>query len=315
MTDILPFPTHRPVPVGVLGSTSLVGRFLIPRLVRQGHTVVACSRTPPLQPPPSLGTVAWCRPGDPRPGGCDRVPAWIALCPIWATVAQLGWLESLGVERLVAVSSTSLITKEQSSDPVERQLVARLTAAEEFLQAWAADHDVITTVLRPTMIYDGVGDGNVSAIASCVRRFGWFPLCGSATGLRQPVHADDVAAACVAATYHPNPQPGYTLSGGEPLSFHDLVVRTCRAHGLPPRTIRLPGWAWRSLVATAHGLGFLQTVSPAMGGRMSDDLAFDHTAAAADLGFQPSPFVPGGGRDPDGGSTPPPDGPRERGTV
>jgi nucleoside-diphosphate-sugar epimerase len=122
------------------------------------------------------------------------VPVWISLCPLWVTVELLDWLDSAGVEQLAAVSSTSLVTKHRSGDPAERQLAARLARAEEALFNWAERRGVIATVLRPTMIYDGRSDNNVSAIAAWVRRCGWFPLCGSAEGLRQPVHADDVAS-------------------------------------------------------------------------------------------------------------------------
>ena len=65
-----------------------------------------------------------------------------------------------------------------------------------------------------TMIYDGVTDGNIAAIAAFIRRRGWFPVAGPARGLRQPVHAADVAAACLAALEKaPLPQTVYAVSG------------------------------------------------------------------------------------------------------
>ena len=282
------------VPVGVLGGTSVVGRFLIPRLVRRGHAVVACSRTAQPSPAAPAAGAVWIRAGATLPAGLDRVPVWISLCPLWATVELLDWLDSAGVEQLAAVSSTSLVTKQRSGDPAERQLAARLARAEEAVFEWAERRGVIATVLRPTMIYDGRSDNNVSAIAAWVRRCGWFPLCGSAEGLRQPVHADDVATACVTSAFHPEPRHIYTLSGSERLTFRDLVERTCCSHGLAPRTVRLPAWAWRLLFATARGLGLASAASAAIGARMNEDLVFDHADAAADLGFRPRPFVPDG---------------------
>lgn len=271
-----------------------MGRCLIPRLVRRGHAVVACSRTAQPSPATPAAGAVWIRPGAPLPAGLDRVPVWISLCPLWVTVELLDWLDSAGVEQLAAVSSTSLVTKQRSGDPAERQLAARLARAEEALFAWAEGRGVVATVLRPTMIYDGRSDNNVSAIAAWVRRCGWFPLCGSAEGLRQPVHADDVASACVTSAFHPEPRRIYTLSGGERLAFRDLVERTCRSHGLAPRTVRLPAWAWRLLVVLAARLGLAPAASAAMGARMNEDLVFDHADATADLGFRPRPFVPGG---------------------
>lgn len=280
--------------MGVLGGTSLVGRFLIPRLLRRGHTVLACSRTPPKSLAPAAKGPIWVRPGQPLPDGVDRVPVWISLCPLWVTVELLEWLDSVGTEQLALLSSTSLVTKQQSGDPAERLLATRLATAEQAVLTWAERQGVIATVLRPTMIYDGRSDKNISAIAACVRRFGWFPLCGPATGLRQPVHADDVAMACLTAAFHPEPRPIYTLSGGERLAFCDLVERVCCSHGLAPRTVRLPEWAWRLLAIPAASLGLVPAVSAAMGVRMNEDLVFDHADATADLGFRPRPFVPRG---------------------
>jgi nucleoside-diphosphate-sugar epimerase len=311
VTTVVPFPTAPHLPVGVIGGTSLVGRFLIPRLLSRGHVVVACSRTAPLSPVASVSGPAWVRPGAPLPGGIGRVPVWIALAPIWATVDLLDWLESVGVEQLVALSSTSLVTKHGSSDPAERRLAAQLAFAEEAVHAWADRRGVSTTVLRPTMIYDGVNDGNVSAIAAWVQRWGWLPLCGPAHGLRQPVHADDVAAASVTAAFHPDPRRLYPLSGGEKLTFRQLVERTCRSHGLTPRTVQLPAWAWRLLIGSAHRLGLARNVSAAMGTRMNQDLVFDHADAMADLGFRPRHFVPAAGNGATGVPPKPPASGRE----
>ncbi len=227
----------------------------------------------------------------------EQVRIWIAVCPIWATADLLDWLEACGLERLVALSSTSVITKECSGDPAERQLARRLAEAEASVLERTADRGITATVLRPTMIYDGQTDGNVSAIAACVHRFGRFPLCGPGTGLRQPVHADDVAQASVTAAFHPEPRPLYAVSGRDRLSFRELVERTCCDRGLPPRTLELPTWIWRLLAAVARGTGLAPGLSIAMGPRMNEDLVFDHAAARADLGFNPRGFTIGGRSD------------------
>lgn len=298
---------HRPavavaphVPVGVLGGRSLVGRFLIPRLVQRGHPVVASSRGSEPADRADLNP-RWCRPGGPLPSGFEPVRTWIAVCPIWATAELLGWLESCGLERLVALSSTSVVTKEGSRDPAERQLARRLAEAEAAVLERTVDRGITATVLRPTMIYDGQTDGNVSAIAACVRRFGRFPLCGAGSGLRQPVHADDVAQACVTAAFHPEPRPLYAVSGRDRLSFRELVERTCHGRGLPPRTLKLPTWIWRLLAAVARGTGLAPGLSLAVGPRMNEDLVFDHAAARDDLGFNPRGFTVGGHSQADAG--------------
>jgi len=274
--------------VGVLGATSLVGDALLPLLVAAGRRVIACSRSP--RPAPADGAVRWTTPGG-LPAGDGPVPHWVALCPLWALGEHLGWLADRGVRRLVALSSMSLFTKRHAPAASERRVARRLEEAEAATRDWARAADVTLCLLRPTMIYDGRADGNISAIAEFVRRRGWFPLCGRAAGLRQPVHAADVARACVAALEHPAPREAYALSGGEALPFCDLVRRVCRERGLPERLVSVPPWAWRAALPLARGLGLARSVPVGAGPRMNEDLSCDHAAATADLGFHPRGFL------------------------
>jgi nucleoside-diphosphate-sugar epimerase len=280
--------------VGVIGGASLVGRQLVPLLARRGD-VLACSRRLERQAPATAGRVRWHETGSPVRPGTGPVPEWVALCPLWAVPEHLDWLEQAGVERLVAVSSMSVVTKAWSPDPTERLVASRLAAAENLLGAWADGRGVALTLIVPTMIYDGVTDGNVAAIAAWVGRHGWFPLCGPALGRRQPVHAGDVAAACLAALERRPPDRRYALSGGEVLPFRELVIRTCQAHGLAPRLVRLPPAAWNLAATIVRWLGLAGGATVAMGRRMNEDLSADHAAAARDLGFSPRPFAPGSG--------------------
>ncbi|MEX0668997.1 MAG: hypothetical protein WD060_00875 [Pirellulales bacterium] len=277
--------------VGVLGATSLVGEPLLPLLTAAGWRTVACTRATGLPCGPADGGASWCHLGDARPGGETVVATWIALCPLWALPNQLAWLESLSIRRLVALSSTSLITKRESPDPEERRVARVLAATEQTLRAWSIARGVEVCLLRPTMIYDGVRDGNVAAIAAFVRRNGWFPVAGPARGRRQPVHAACVAAACVAAISRDSLAPGYTLSGGAPLPFRDLVAAVFAACGLPLRIIHVPRPVWNMLLPLARAFGIAEGVSRGMAARMNDDLVFDHADAAHDLGFRPRPFA------------------------
>jgi nucleoside-diphosphate-sugar epimerase len=278
--------------IGVLGASSLVGQPLLDRLSRSGHDLLACSRSVASKPNPSSFT--WWKLGEPLPNHL-HVGSWIALCPPWATVEAFDWLVASGATRLVALSSASTIAKKRSPDAGERRLAARLIEAEHALESKAKRAGIALVILRSTMIYDGTSDHNTASIAAFVRRFGWFPIAAPALGLRQPVHADDVAAACVAALMHPAPKPMYWISGGETLTFRDLVERICRCQGLRSRLISLPRVAWQvaSLVASIVGRGGRVTLGTAA--RMNDDLSCDHCDAARDLGFQPRPFLPGGG--------------------
>ncbi len=220
------------------------------------------------------------------------MPYWICVAPIWVLPEYFSLLEAHGARRVVVLSSTSRFTKDDSSDPQEQAIALRLAEAEEQAQAWAQSRGVEWVVLRPTLIYGLGRDKNVSEIARFIRRFGFFPLFGKAHGLRQPVHAADVAGACVAALQMPGrANRAYNISGGETLPYSDMVVRIFAAVGRRPRLLTVPLWFFGLATTAVRLLPRYRHWSVAMAERMNRDLVFDHTDAAGDFGFNPRTFA------------------------
>lgn len=266
------------VSVGVLGSTSFVGDSLLPQL-KQSYAVIPLTRT--------FATASESEDGKTP----SQIPYWISLMPIWALPDYFSMLEAFGARRIVALSSTSVFAKAASSDVAERMLAARILDGEQRLAAWASDHDVEWLVLRPTLIYGAGRDRNVSEIARFIRRFGFFPVLGSAQGLRQPVRSSDVAAACVCALAAKSLKNcSYNISGEEVLTYRDMVVRIFQALAKRPRLVPVPLGLFRAAVAGLRMLPRYRDWSVAMAERMSQDLVFDNAAAKRDFGFSPSPF-------------------------
>jgi len=281
-----PSPIPATAPVGVLGATSFLGR----RLLAEPFAASLHAFTRGPSPPPARRQgAAWHLLGAGPPPGL-ATPRVITLCPLWAVPAHFPLLDALGCRRLVALSSTSRFTKRAAADPAERALAARLEAAEDAVLGWAADRGAVATLLRPTLVYDGLHDHNVARIAAVIRRCGWFAVVGRAAGLRQPVHAADVAAAAVAALDAPTPRPAYELSGGETLPYREMVRRVFAWLGRPPRILSVPEAAVRAALPLVARSGRLTSLA-SVGLRMNDDLVFDHAAATADLRFQPRPFA------------------------
>ena len=126
---------------------------------------------------------------------------------------------------------------------------------------------------------------------SC-RCFGLFPLFGEADGLCQPIHAQDVAGAWMAALQAPGAaNRAYNLSGGEALPYRDMVARVFAALGRPRLLLPVPLPAFRAAVALLRRLPRYRHWSAAMVERMNRDLLFDHAEAARDLAFKPKAFA------------------------
>jgi nucleoside-diphosphate-sugar epimerase len=280
--------------VGVLGARSGVGECLLPQLTQAGGRVVAFSRQARAR---ADDGVAWQQlPVDgsaPQLADAAPLPGWICVAPIWVLPAHFLLLDAHGVKRLVVLSSTSRFTKTDSSAPQEQAVARRLSEAEAQVQAWAESRGVEWVILRPTLIYGLGRDKNITEIARIIRRFGFFPVLGKAGGLRQPVHAADVADACVAALRTPGAvNRAYNLSGGETLAYRDMVARVFAALGRPPRLLTVPLPAFRAAVALLRCLPRYRHWSAAMAERMNRDLVFDHGDATRDLDFRPRAFAP-----------------------
>jgi nucleoside-diphosphate-sugar epimerase len=142
-------------------------------------------------------------------------------------------------------------------------------------------------VLRPTIVYGAGLDRSLTPIAQRAAHWRVFPL-PAGRGLRQPVHADDIAQASVAALRADAPS-GHVLpiGGGERLSAAAMFARV-RA-SLPVATLPLP------IPAALLRLG--QRVAPSLRGpliRLEQDLVADNAELIRLLGIAPRPFRPDG---------------------
>ncbi len=286
-------------PIAVIGASSMVGKCLLAKLADAGERVTAYSRSEYVGQ--ASDTVCWrTLPLPESPAACVAISAdediprlWICAAPIWVLPEHFGLLDACRVRRVLAISSTSRFTKGDSSDPQEQAVAQRLADAEALVQAWAESRGVEWVILRPTLIYGQGRDKNVCEIARFVRRCGFFPLLGGAQGLRQPIHAQDVASACLAALRAPAAaNRAYNISGGSTLAYKEMAAQVFVTLGRPVRLLRVPLWAFALALAVLRCLPRYRHWSAAMAERMNRDLVFDHGDAARDFAFAPRAFAP-----------------------
>ena len=273
----------------VIGATSMIGRYLLRRLAERGFTGECLSRR---SNPAPQGTPGFSWRTLPAKGELS-VPVdtdLFSLAPISALPPLIA--RTMGGGRLVALSTTGVTYKAHSSDPAERAEAKAEQRAEEEIGRLCLERGIDWTILRPTLIYDPGRDLNVSAIAGAARRYGFVPVAWPATGRRQPIHADDVAEAMVAALDAPG-AAGRILDipGGETLTYRDMVRRIFRSLGRPPVLLYLPLGlarlafrAWLALTGAPYSTASLE--------RMNMDLTFDPAPANEILGTTCRPFRP-----------------------
>jgi nucleoside-diphosphate-sugar epimerase len=281
----------------VTGASSQLGVFLLPRLQAGGFRVLALSRRAPLSAVDVAERVRWQNPGPVLEGSASsecKPPRHLVSCgPLDLACALVNNHESL--DRVVAFSTSSVLTKATSENRAEFEQIASIREQESLLKGLCKDQDITLVLLRPTLIYGCGLDRNISMLARFGRRFGFIPLAGRAAGLRQPVHADDLAAVAVRALCIDQARSLESVaSGGSTLTYRDMAEKISIACGPGVRVLTLPAWLLAATVQATSLIPSFRAVNREMVRRQGRDMAFDDTVLREALNYQPRPFEPAG---------------------
>jgi nucleoside-diphosphate-sugar epimerase len=268
--------------VWVFGGSGQIGHYLLPLLAARGEPVVALSRTTQ----PAMQGVSWLTGNFP-----DKVPlvegisAIFCFGPLQGLADWLAGVELPHAPRVIATSSMSAETKRDSEVPAERDISQILRHAEDALAAACQRHGSDWTVLRPTLVYGAGLDKNLTPIAQRAMRTRLFPL-PAGRGMRQPVHAQDIALAAMAALDTPaSAMKILSIGGGERLPVGEMFARVRRS--LPVDTLPVPIPAWLLRLARRSVKRLRGPLS-----RLEADLVADNTEMTRLLGVNPRPFKP-----------------------
>ncbi|MDR2871787.1 MAG: hypothetical protein LBV45_04570 [Xanthomonadaceae bacterium] len=270
----------------VTGATSQIGHFLLPRLREKGFSVVALSRR--MQETDNVG-VRWLAGELPHSPPLSDLPlplqAIVSFGPLQGLAEWLSRASAAPAPRLIATSSMSVLSKRASTVQSERRLVQQLADGEAEVIVQCERLRMAWTLLRPTLIYGAGLDKSLTPIAQRAVRWRVFPL-PAGDGMRQPVHADDLATAVLRCLENEDSY-GKTLSigGGERLPAAEMFsrVRGCLPVWTLPVTLGMPVLRLLSaLLPFARG-----PVS-----RLRSDLIADNTEIGRILGIRPREFRP-----------------------
>lgn len=266
----------------VLGASSQIGDFLLPHLALLGTRVTAVSRHPRA----ASENVTWVAP---IPAICtaqaNQCDALICCGPLDVVPLWMHALAPKGLRRVIAFSSMSAVAKASSELPGERMLAWKLLALEAAVLESAAQLEVNAVLLRPTMIYGCGRDKNVSRLRKLAQRMRLVVLPRAAEGLRQPVHAEDLATAVITALDR-TATGVIALGGAEALSYREMVARVVATIPGPVWSQTLPDQWFATLMRWSGGLDSGQVE------RLGNDQCADLAPARKLLGFAPRAFWP-----------------------
>lgn len=280
----------------VTGGSSQVGTWLVPELIADGWRIHLISRG--TRERTDYGPLARWHSVDLSDPSADLPETTgttlFHTADIWLLIPWIEKFHARGVRRIIAFSSTSRFTKKDSASDYEQDVVNRLERGEAIATERCAAVGIALTILRSTLIYGGkIGNRTIMDIGRIISKFGFFPLFGAARGLRQPVHAADLAHACVQVVNNPATfDRAYNLGGGERLDHTSFASRIFTALGRKPRFLRVPMLAFEIAVRLAHLHPRYRHLTTSMALRMQQDLVFSIDDAAADFGYAPRSFQP-----------------------
>ncbi len=276
----------------VTGASSQIGAFLIPKLIAENHQCYFVSRLLNSD----ANNTNWIKAD--LNGQYDffsalrPLDAWIHIAPLPLANAWLEKAAQAGIKRFIGFSTTSIYTKINSPDPYDRRFVADICAAEQYIKNFCESSAIAWTVFRPTLIYGCGRDRNVAFIEKMIKSFGFFPVVGEARGLRQPVHAEDLANACLSALQTERTEnKSYNLSGGEILTYREMVERIFLSQNKSPRILKISAPLLKLIVRLMALWPSWRHITPAMVDRINQDMIFEHTGACRDFDYSPRLFL------------------------
>lgn len=277
----------------MLGASGAIGRYALPQLAAEQEPVFAISRAPSQA---HSENVQWLQ-GDlfgAMPALDARIETLFSLGPLDGLAGWLPRSTLPNLRRVIAISSMSAIVKADSSDAVEKALAARLRAAEDATISWCSKAGVEVVVLRPTLIYGAGIDRSLSALATAAKRWHLFPSIPGATGLRQPIHAEDLSTACLAASRLGGSAPRiYAVAGAEALSMGEMLSRVRSELPFPTLPVPVPLAMAKMALAGLRLIPRWRHLRPGLVDRLLVDQSVDISPARRDLGWSPRRFHAG----------------------
>jgi hypothetical protein len=267
----------------VTGASEPTATALFDRTAGQGIRVLAVSG---LAPPRAWPHVTWFE-QDLELGPADvRSGTLVSLGPLRHALAQVEQVPGIG--RVVAVSPCLTDYVALLRNHIHRANLRRLAALEQQLESACDERGIVLTLLKPGLVYVDGANGTFQPVASSLA--GRQRILLGQGGLRQPVHADDLARLIVRCLEAGERSAGtWRLAGGESLSVAAMVERIATARSVTIRRLPVPTFlARRTLLKFGLPAGLVMDLA----GLYGHDLLPDDAPARERLDWQPRGFRP-----------------------
>jgi len=272
----------------VTGGTSHTGCRVVRLLVERGHKVRCLVRTPRNERHLPVSKIEVVRGDLWHP---ETVRAAMKGIRVLVNVAHIRFaphliplLKESGIGRAIFMSSTRRYTRFPCTS------ASQVIEGEEAIRKSGLEY----TILRPTMIFGGRRDNNMTPLVNQMRRHTLFPLFGSGKNLIQPVFVRDLVEAIVYCVEHPETSgTEYTLAGAEAVSYRRALEIIAREMKIRIRLIPIPLPLCILAARIYEKISRHPRITAEQVRRFGEDKVFDIEPARKEIAFNPRSFEEG----------------------
>lgn len=197
-------------------------------------------------------------------------------------------VESGCVKRLVLVHTTGIYSKYKSAGEEYREIEARI-------DGMIKDTDISLTILRPTMIYGTLNDGNISVFIKMIDKYHLFPIVSGGHYALQPVNHADLGDAYYKVLVNADICDGknYILSGGTVIDLIDILKNISTFLGKKTTFISVPFRLAYACACVVNFVTFGKKDYREKVQRLVEPRAYSYEDAERDFGYTPMNFLDG----------------------
>lgn len=198
-----------------------------------------------------------------------------------------------GVDNIVMVHTTGIYSKYKAAGEEYRQIESKISDLVEVYTAQG--RKINKTILRPTMIYGDLNDGNIAVFIKMVDKLRVFPVVNGARYDLQPVWCKDLGDAYyeVMMNWEVTKNKEYILSGGTPIQLREMFREMARQLGVKNVFISCPYPIAYAGACALYGLSLKRIDMREKVQRLVEPRAYGHEAATRDFGYTPVNFEVG----------------------
>ena len=192
------------------------------------------------------------------------------------------------VRRLILVHTTGIYSKYKAAGEEYRQI-------DDYVYTQCKSHNIILTILRPTMIYGNIYDRNVITFIKMVDKLPIMPVVSGANYELQPVHYKDLSDAYYAVLINEEAtgNKDFVLSGGAPVLLRDMLMEIGKNLDKKVKFVSVPFWlayagAWAIYLLSLSQIDYREKVQ-----RLCEPRVYSHEEAKKAFGYSPRTFQEG----------------------